>query len=152
MLPLISSLVSFSRSIATIFFVFRIHPAINLHKTSSCVFDLPNPFLLPSDMFRPSLLLLLPLSVAPIGWSLTPFISLFLFILTTLALLSWIPECVSRPPPPPFFMLRYLAFHTFCFVKDLGLSFVGLYLPCQLMSVSRTPSWVLIFKFLPLLP
>lgn len=101
MLPLISSLVSFSLSIATIFFVF--HPAINLRETSFCVFDLPHPFLLPSDMFRPSLLHLLPLSVAPIGWSLTPFISFFLFILTTLALLSWIPERVCVPPPLLFY-------------------------------------------------
>lgn len=103
MLPLIPSLVSFSLSIATIFFVFRIHPAINLRETSSCVFDLPHPFLLPPDMFRPSLLHLLPLSVALFGWSLTPFISLFLFILTTLALLSWIPERVCPRPPPLLF-------------------------------------------------
>lgn len=49
---------------------------------------------------------LLPLPVAPISWSLTPFISHFLFILTSSALLSRIPFF-----PGPFFMLWILAFH-----------------------------------------
>lgn len=150
MLPLISSLVYLSLCIVSILFVFRTHPAINLPENLLLRFL----FFFYRTVFSYSLtclglfLQLLPLSVSPIGWSLTPIISFFLFILTTLALLSWIPESASHPL---FFMLRYLAFHTFCLFIELGLNFVGLYLSYLFTSVSVALSWFLIFKFLLLL-